>query len=98
MTCPPAIAGVLVQILNIGLLRIRAAGWENQAEACAREADHLHNLPSLLTDFSEDRLLYYWEAERTSFIEQSANARIGQFADLWSELEKLLPAKSKVTA
>jgi hypothetical protein len=34
------------------------------------EADHLHNLPQLLADYHPDRLRYYWDIERPSFIKQ----------------------------
>jgi hypothetical protein len=37
-----------MQILRIGLLRIRAFGEEGLADRCAIEADHLHNLPEIV--------------------------------------------------
>ena len=82
MNCPPAIAEVLLQILHEGLLRIRSSGWQNDVARCAREADHLHNLPSLLSNYSPERLRYYWEAERTG---------VEPFAAHWARLEQLLP-------
>ena len=88
MQCPPAIAEVLLRILHTGLLRVRWCGWQGDAEACAREADHLHNLPSLLSDYSPERLHYYWQVERPGFEDQSAS----DFKPLWDRLEKLLPS------
>jgi hypothetical protein len=91
MNCPPAIAEVMLKILQMGLLQIRACGWQNDAATCARQADHLHNIPTLLTDFSPERLLYYWQVERP----QATNASESPWNDaclpLWARLEKLLP-------
>jgi hypothetical protein len=47
-----AIAGILAR----SIVRIRASGWENDARWCAIEADHVHNLPDLIVDWSLDRL------------------------------------------
>src|ERR1043166_741489 len=44
MQCPPEIAEIVTQIISMGLLRIRASGWSGNADRCAIEADHLHNL------------------------------------------------------
>lgn len=87
MNCPPEIAEILAEILRTGLLRIRAFGWSKDAARCAIEADHLHNLPSLLTDYSEDRLRYYWDAERGSYLDRSEVDLAAQFEPLWQRLD-----------
>src|SRR5207248_763300 len=46
MQCPPEIVEIVAHILQVGLVRIRALGWQNNAGRCAVEADHLHNLPT----------------------------------------------------
>jgi hypothetical protein len=90
MICPPEIARAIVEILRTGILRIRAEGWLGDAGRCAAEADHLHNLPSLLTDFSFDRLKYYWEVERTAFLQRGGRAGADGFELLWKEIERYL--------
>ena len=97
MNCPTAIAEILLEILQTGLLRIRALGWENDAAACAREADHLHNLPTLLTAYTPELLLYYWNVERPNFAERRDRASLEGFAPLWDRLEKLLPTANGVS-
>jgi hypothetical protein len=89
MNCPPAIADVVLQILRIGLLHIRESGWQNDAVACAAQADHLHNIPSLLTDYSPELLLYYWQVERPHV--NDTNPMWTAFHPLWESLERLLP-------
>jgi hypothetical protein len=86
MNCPPEIAEILLEILRLGLLRIRLMGWGGDSGRCAVEADHLHNLPALLTNFSPDLLRYYWEAERPGFLSQSENNSLGGFEELWNRL------------
>jgi hypothetical protein len=91
MNCPPEVAEVLLEILSIGLLRIRAAGWSKNPSRCAIEADHLHNLPALLDNYSLERLKYYWEAEKPGFERQLSPGDLG-FQSAWSRLESILSA------
>ena len=57
------------------------------------EADHLHNLPALLTKYTPDLLDYYWTVERPCFIARSNADEIRRFEPLWERLETLLPAR-----
>jgi hypothetical protein len=86
MSCPSEIADVVLKILKVGIMRIRRLGWAHEAERCAVEADHIHNLPDLLSAYSPDRLRYYWEAERISFIQQSSPVECAGFEPLWAKL------------
>jgi len=70
MTRPPAIADILAEIMTTGILNIRALGWSGRVDRCAVEADHIHNLPRLLTEYSPGLIAYYWNAERPSFRSQ----------------------------
>jgi hypothetical protein len=88
MQCPPEIAEIVCEILRVGLLRIRALGWDRNPERCAIEADHLHNLPSLIASFDPQRLGYYWDAERVCFIERSTPEEIIGYQASWSALAK----------
>ena len=91
MQCPPPIAEIVLGILRIGLLRIRSKGWEGNAEACAWEADHLHNLPDLLSDFSVERLDYYWTVERLCFIEHVTVEEVSELVPWWDRLSEHVP-------
>jgi hypothetical protein len=83
MNCPPALAEIITAILRTGLLRIRNSG---DASRCSLEADHLHNLPALLTNFTPEGLQYYWEAERPAFLRQCPNGEATSFEELWRKL------------
>jgi hypothetical protein len=86
MPCPPEIAEVLARMIAEGLLRIRASGWSGRADLCAVEADHLHNLPGLIADYSPDRLAYYWTVERRCYLDQMPEAERAGWESLWDTL------------
>jgi hypothetical protein len=78
----------LLEILQVGLLRIRAAGGSGLVKQCAIEADHLHNLPLAIQIRSPDLLRYYWDAERPGFIAwcDAQNVRTQCFGPAWEKL------------
>ena len=77
---------IVLEILQLGTLRIRSLGWAGNARRCAIEADHLHNLPALLLSPSPALLRYYWEAEKPAFEDASDDADLAMFRPLWDEL------------
>jgi hypothetical protein len=79
---------VLLNLLRIGLLRIRAFGWDGLAEHCALEADHLHNLPDIMIDTKIELLPYYYNTERPSFMRKAKNPE--QFEPDWKRLGEIL--------
>lgn len=83
MQCPPEIASIIAEILRTGLLRVRTS---QNLERARLEADHLHNLPTLLVDFRPVLLDFYWGVERTCFIERSSPEETEQFLPLWKAL------------
>jgi hypothetical protein len=88
MNCPQEITEVVAEILRSGLLQIRIAGWSGDSKLAATLADHLHNLPNLLSDFSEDLLTFYWEVERPSFRDSVDDNIVKPYIDLWAQLEQ----------
>lgn len=93
MRCPDAIAEVLIAILRTAILQIRMAGWSNDPDRCAKLADHVHNIPALLLDYSPDRLRFYWECERPAFIDDADESMTFRFEDEW-ELFQILACAS----
>lgn len=79
---------VLLDLLRVGLLRIRAYGSDGDAEKCAIEADHLHNLPGLARNPRVELLSYYWNVERAEFIKRAGD--LEQFEKYWKRLRELL--------
>jgi hypothetical protein len=90
MNCPPEIAAVLLDILTQGLLLARSAGWAGDAQRAALEAEHLHNIPGLLKDFSMERLRYYWDAERPGYARCLTADDHAFWSPLWDKLRDLI--------
>src|ERR1051326_7351653 len=90
------ITGVIAEVIAIGILRIRSAGWAGDAALCAIEADHIHNLPHLLQHFSDDLLKFYWEIERPAYERHiAAHSKSSEipldtvrFHQVWQEIER----------
>lgn len=86
MTCPPGLAPIIAGLIEVGLLRVRALAWSGNLVRCATEADHIHNLPKLLTNYSFDRLEFYWEKERPQYLDRGTSDGLKNWEDLWSAL------------
>src|SRR6266542_306476 len=97
MNCPPEIADIITRLIEAGILRIRAAAWAGDSARCAAEADHIHNLPGLLTNFSSETLRYYWDVERPAFLAQSGEVSLVTFHHLWQELAGWVTGRSLPT-
>jgi len=83
---------ILLDILQVGLLRIRGYGNSGLAEACSLEADHLHNLPVLIQYLRREDLLYYYNVERPCFL-NLVTSNVDAFKLLWEQLAKLIQEK-----
>jgi hypothetical protein len=91
MTCPTAVAEVILDILRQGVLACRAAGWSRDPARSAVEADHIHNLPDLLADYSLDKLQYYWAIERPSFAARCDPDNLRLWEERWDRLRPFVP-------
>ncbi len=98
MKCPPEIAEILLMIIHWGPAVIRVLGWEGHADRCAVEADHLHNLPHLLADYSSQRLLYYWDVGRVCYLEKVQSEPLDAFESFWQQLEPHVEATRRILA
>ena len=84
---------VLLNILRIGILRIRALGNEGLGEQCSVEADHLHNLPMLVQSLHLEELLHYYNIERVGFLRRTTS-NADEFKPQWEQLARLIGATS----
>ena len=90
MMCPPEVVDIMLEILQAGLLRIRARGWADDSPGSAVEADHLHNLPTLLLHYSPELLRYYWDVERPAYLSRVEPGAALVFDSLWTRLKPFI--------
>jgi len=88
MTSEEDIKRLLLNLLRTGLLRIRAFGWEVQAERCAIEADHIHNLPDLVRSPRLELLIYYFDHERPAYMKRVPDSEA--FEPDWLRLGEII--------
>lgn len=59
-----------LDLLERGLVMIRNFAYAGNIELCRIEADHLHNIPSLLHEDNERRHVYYIRGERGLYLQR----------------------------
>lgn len=92
-TCPEEVRRVVLDILYNAAVSIRFAGWKGNARYCGIEADHIHNLPSLLEYYAVEKLRYYLQVECPSYLEQLKELcgnSVRGYEQHWQRLEKYL--------
>ena len=88
-----ALRDVLLSILREGLLRIHALGWSGDADRCAIEADHLHNLPELVSTLKPELLRSYYEIAVPSFMRKAQKTEA--FKPYWSHIEAVIERRDR---
>jgi hypothetical protein len=87
MACPPEVTNAILQILKIGIINIRGFASSKNMSRCAAEADHLHNLPELLTSYTPELFRFYLEVEQPLFLKITGGEGVGQFEPHWAILK-----------
>lgn len=75
-----------LQLLHRGLVLLRNCADGGKTELCCIEADHLHNLPTLVGETNERRHVYYLQAERAAYLQrlrESGHADYLEYARRW---------------
>ena len=91
--CPLDLADALTSILRESILLIRMAGNGDDADYCAVEANHIHNLPSLLRCYDRLKLQRYrvWaQTDYTSDFHKRFQQPPTMFMPHWQQLEEFL--------
>lgn len=86
---------IYLAILRWGLLCTRAAAASGKVAHCVVEADHLHNLPTLIGEANELRHHYYFGKERPLYLERvdrsvpNIDFTLSRYEELWRKLASL---------
>jgi hypothetical protein len=59
-----------LDLLDHGLVMVRNFAYGGHLDLCRIEADHLHNIPSLLGESNEHRHVYYIVQERGLYLQR----------------------------
>jgi hypothetical protein len=86
MNTPPIVQASLLKILGFGLLNIRHHAELKNSERCAIEANHLHNIPGLLENFSIDLLKFYVDIEKPQYARETNDQVLAEIRSAWAEL------------
>ena len=84
---------IYIEILRFGLQRLRDCSELGLIDYCRVESEHLHNLPSLIGEKNEGRHEYYFQQERTLYLERVNRSTPGldftlnRYSELWRMLE-----------
>ena len=90
MDCPKELEGVLLQIVSLALVNIRGFSFNSpDLKRCGIEADHVHNLPNLIRDYSLSGLQYYLDVYVKEYVRLvgSDSGSVKLFEPLWSKLK-----------
>lgn len=90
---PPDVADALLSILRKSILLIRMAGNGDDADFCAIEANHIHNVPGILRHYDRGKLEYYLASAQstyTSKFQDRFNRPPTEFMSEWKQLEDFL--------
>lgn len=91
--CPAEVADAITSILRESILLIRMAGNGDDADYCAVEANHIHNLPSLLRSYNRSRLERYLTWAQTAYasgFQKRFDRPPTMFMSEWERLENYL--------
>jgi len=84
-----------IEILRFGLISLRNQTLSGEFSYCAVEAEHLHEIPSLIDETNEARHDYYLCAHRGHYLErvdqtkESISFVLARYRELWPQLEAI---------
>lgn len=86
----------LTEIVYYGILLIRSEARAGNVTRCAIEADHLHNLPNLINNYSDERLFCYYPNEVTSYLATTKGVNVNCYRPAWAIIDQYLKENGKI--
>jgi hypothetical protein len=86
------------QFLKVGFIVIRQAVESTNRDWIDAELELLHNIPSLMGEGNAERHRYFWQQERTHYIqwvsapgrEEAKSRMLTYYKPIWDEMEPLV--------
>jgi hypothetical protein len=88
-------------VLHCGLVMLRNLARSGQIDLCRIEAEHLHEIPTLLGELNEGRHEYYLRGTRELYLESLRELSAGDYLESaniwyfepWRELESIFKVR-----
>jgi hypothetical protein len=86
--CPEELRLAFHELLYHSLLCIRSNS--SDSKLVFLHADHVHNIPALLSRFTPELLKFYWEVERAGFLQSLpvGTRALAAFEPYWAIIER----------
>ncbi|HEX3627410.1 MAG TPA: hypothetical protein VH280_18545 [Verrucomicrobiae bacterium] len=89
------VRAAIAEILKIALLTIREKSAGGDSKTCEIESDHVHNLPDLLVNFTDELLRFYYTVERREYLAEIGDVAAERYKESWVVIERRLGWPSK---
>lgn len=86
---------IYIEILRFGLISLRNHTLSGDLNYCATEAEHLHEIPTLIGFANESGHEYYLRGHRSLYLERVDQAKdsigfvLNRYRELWPQLEAI---------
>jgi hypothetical protein len=85
----------VLNIVRVGLLQIRNRASLGEARYCEIEADHLHNLPSVVREESRALLQDYYLRQRRDYLDRVDPDIAALYSAYWAEISLYLEDQNR---
>lgn len=94
---------IYLEILEAGILAVRNAAGDGELSYCRAEAEHIHNIPTLIGEDNIERHNYYYNAERVDYLnwlnskgsEEAKQWILERYLSAWEKMGKILEDENK---
>lgn len=93
---PKQIQDALTEIIYYGILMIRSEAKVGNSARCLIDAEHIHDLPNTINEYSDDRLLCYYPARVQAYLSATKGANVNCFRPAWLVIDQHLKARGKI--
>jgi hypothetical protein len=84
------VRAAIAAILKTALLTIRLKSAAGDCKECEVESDHVHNLPDLLVNLSDDLLRFYYDVERKQYLSEKKGQPDDALDRSWTIIKRRL--------
>jgi hypothetical protein len=91
MKCPCEVEKTLLSIIELGLLNARYYLGKGDHSRCLKEIEHIHNIPTLIKEFTPDLFLFYKKVVIEEYHSQTEGSISKEMKDFIEKLLQIAP-------